>query len=142
MGVRQDEQTLCLRPEIGWAVWEKGAQQRKSKADAAEAEEKRRKDAEKAAQASAERNLEANRRFANARKLGFLIHELYLTSTATPSGENLDVGEQNQLLLDLARAAYQTSNEFHESWDVVHGEPPADSHTKWLSLWKRNLGHF
>jgi hypothetical protein len=34
MGVRQDPQTLALRPEIGWAVWEAGAVQRKIKADA------------------------------------------------------------------------------------------------------------
>jgi hypothetical protein len=34
MGVRQDPQTLCLRPEIGWAVWEVGAERRKIKADA------------------------------------------------------------------------------------------------------------
>jgi len=34
MGVRQDPQMLTLRPEIGWAVWEAGAVQRRIKADA------------------------------------------------------------------------------------------------------------
>ena len=34
IGIRQDTRTLCLRPEIGWVVWEAGAEQRKSQADA------------------------------------------------------------------------------------------------------------
>lgn len=46
MGVRQDSQTLALRPEIGWAVWEAGAVQRRIEAEAqaaAEAEAAKRK---------------------------------------------------------------------------------------------------
>jgi hypothetical protein len=35
VGIRQDAQTLCLRPEIGWAVWESGAEQKQARADAA-----------------------------------------------------------------------------------------------------------
>jgi hypothetical protein len=34
IGVRQDPQTLCLQPEIGWAVWEAGTEKRKATAEA------------------------------------------------------------------------------------------------------------
>ena len=53
IGVRQDAQTLCLRPEIGWVVWEAGAEERKQKADA-EVHERIQNEAAEAAQKAIE----------------------------------------------------------------------------------------
>ncbi len=137
IGVKQDTQTLCLRPEIGWAVWEAGAEERKLKADAEAEIRKRKAVAEAAAKAAAAKNSEPKMRFNEARILGHQFHELYLaTKLADPSSNNLEESEQNRFLLDLAIKTYQTNIEFQRSWDTVHGEPPAPSHTKWLSLWK------
>ena len=137
IGIKQDAQTLCLRPEIGWAVWEVGAEERKINADHQAAIREYMEVAEAAAKATAAKNAEPKRRFAEARILGHQFHELYLaTKPSDPSCNNLEESEQNRFLLDLAVKTYQTSIEFQRSWDTVHDEPPSPSHTKWLSLWK------
>jgi len=145
IGITQDAQTLCLRPEVGWAVWDTGAEERKRKADA-EAEEGQRKAEEKMRKANAEatekviaaKNYEPLRRFNEARTLGLQFHELYLATRPTDASCNdLDERERNRFLLELAVKTYQTNIEFQTIWDDVHGQPPAPSHIKWLSLWKQ-----
>ena len=139
IGIQQDAKTLCLRPEIGWAVWETGAEQRKRKAETEVAERNREavaQAAQAAQEANARKNEVANRRFAEVRKLGLQIHQLYLAArSADVSSSSLDKTKLNQWLLDLAVRTYQTDSEFQQSWDTVYSEPPTQSHTKWLSLW-------
>ena len=138
IGIKQDPQTLSLRPEIGWAVWEAGAVKRKRQADAETAERKEREKAEIAAKELAARNYEPNRRFDDARKLGLQLHQLYLAAKPTgPSDSHLDDEEPNRLLLDIATRNYHSNFEFQQLWDTVHKQPPTPLHLKWLSLWKR-----
>ena len=138
IGIKQDSQTLCLRPEIGWAVWEAGAVDRKRRADAETAARKEQEKAEIAAKELAARNYEPNRRFDQARRLGLQFHQLYLAAKPTDrSDTNLGEDEQNRFLLDLAAKNYQTNIEFRNLWNAVYDQPPAPLHAKWLALWKR-----
>ncbi len=159
MGVKQDTQTLCLRPEIGWAVWDVVAVEKKRQVDAEEAEKIRREEEEIAerefqenaeilkrelkerseisAKEAAVRSKEANRHFDQARKLGLHFHQLYLAAKPTEQSDtNLDEDEQNRFLLEIASTNYQANSDFRNLWNTVHGQPPAPLHAKWLSLWK------
>ncbi len=138
IGIKQDPQTLCLRPEIGWAVWEAGAVERKRRGDAETAARKEQEKAEIAAKELAARNYEANQHFKQARKLGLQFRQLYLAAIPEVQADTkFDEDEQHRLLLDLATTNYQSNIEFQNLWNTVHGQPPSSLHVKWLSLWKR-----
>lgn len=138
IGIRQDASTLCLCPEIGWVVWETGAEERKRRADSIAYETQRRAESEAAERIVSARNADAKAGFSAARSLGLQIHQLYVAASHPDrSVSSLDDGEQNRLLLELVTKSYEASMEFRRSWDAVHDQPPAACHSKWLSLWKR-----
>ena len=138
IGIAQDAKTFCLRPEIGWAVWQVGAEARKREVDAEAARKKQAADAEIAAKALAAMNYQANRHFDDARSLGLQFHQRYIATRPTYGEEkNLDENQEHLLLLNLAIETYQSNLDFQKLWNTVHGQPPAAAHTKWLSLWKK-----
>ncbi len=138
IGIRQDASTLCLRPEIGWVVWETGAEERKRRADDLAYERKRRAESEAAERIVAARNADAKAGFTAARSLGLRIHQLYLAASHSDrSVSSLGDGEQDLLLLELVTKSFEASMEFRRLWDAVHDQPPSVGHRKWLSLWKR-----
>ncbi len=139
LGVRQDPDTLCLRPEIGWGVWETGAEVRKQQSDADVRIERFEAEREAEVKRMAVNNHEPQRRFDDAKSLGLHVHEIYRAkSSSTASCSRLEESEQNQLLLDATINAYKTNSEFQKMWDIVYAEPPAPLHTNWLAMWKRN----
>jgi hypothetical protein len=138
IGIAQDAKTFCLRPEIGWAVWQIGAEARKREVDAEAARKKQAADAEIAAKALAAMNYKANRHFKDARSLGLQFHQRYMATRPTDREEkNLDESQEHQQLLNLAIETYQSNLEFQKLWDTVRAQPPVSTHTKWLSLWKK-----
>jgi len=75
--------------------------------------------------------------FDKARRLGLLINKHYLVAKGNRSESMRSVApSDDDLLLNVARDLYTTSEDFRGLWDEVKGESPGASHVAWLRLWK------